>query len=206
MGPYENAGLEVTPEQTGCPGHPETQALPKRRVVSTRARLGTSRSPPAGQKGCDLWLLNPREAKGSSGFIQKGWRPRPLPQASSSELFPFGREQGYSYRSQELPVPSFQDQLKPSSSRKPFLTTPAPRRPQRRQKTGVLSPNLQRTPHTRCRPDLQCLRLESWPRGQGWGMGFGSAPGLRSPQAPSCSASLGIRTATSSLIQGCLGL
>ena len=89
MGPYEDAGLEVTPEQTGCPGYPETHALPKRPVVSTGARLGTSRSPPGGQKGCDLWLPNPREAKGSSGFIQKGWRPRPLPQPSSSELFPF---------------------------------------------------------------------------------------------------------------------
>lgn len=37
-----------------------------------------------------------------------------------------GREQGYPYRCQELPMPSLQDQLKPSSYRKSSLTTPSP--------------------------------------------------------------------------------
>lgn len=125
-----------------------------------------------------------------------------------------GPEQGYPHRCPGLPIPSFQDQLKPSSYRKSSLTTPAPLRLQRCQKTGVLAPNLQRRPSTCFCLDLKCsqfwlLACRSCGRRlqvSREGISFSSAAGLQTPQALSFSPSLSFCTGTSSLIQGCLGL
>lgn len=89
-----------------------------------------------------------------------------------------GQEQGCPYRYRELPTPSFQDQLKPSSYRKSSLTTPAHLRPQNVQETDVLASNLQRTPSTLFCPDVkspQFWLLGRWPRGQDQDLSFSSA-------------------------------